>query len=126
MNQPYSLYKEDFSYVSSAAGCPVDADSLSAAGCPADGSSSSAAGVPARPNRKIVGGNMSAKLSGFVAFPLGGGKSIYLRAASIDAVWIGGNRTVLQLRGCGNSDESCSTTLPLADVLSLIAAAQNG
>ena len=69
---------------------------------------------------------MSTQLKGFVELPVGHGAVMYLRASSIDAVWGSVNKTYIQMRGYHNSEESCSVTLGLWEVLSLIAAAQYG
>ena len=69
---------------------------------------------------------MSTKLSGFVELPTKNGNAIYLRVASIDAVWTCLNATVIQLHGCPDSDDSFNTSLKVTEVIALMAAAQDG
>ena len=66
------------------------------------------------------------KLNGFVEFPGRGGKVVYLRLSSIDAFWTHGNDTLIQLRGCPDSDDAFATSLDAKEVIALIVKAQNG
>ena len=85
-----------------------------------------AAGAPGRSSNKIIGGDMSAKLSGFVELPIDSyGAVMYLRASSIDAFWGRDSRTYVQMRGCPSPDDVCSTSLSTPEVFLLIAAAQD-
>ena len=99
----------------------------SAAAAPAAGTlgSASAAGWPVRSSNQIIGGRMGTQSNGFIKLPSGRGV-IYLRAASIDAVWASNNITYIQMRGGTNPDELRNSSLPPIEVLSLIAAAQDG
>ena len=69
---------------------------------------------------------MNTKLKGFIALPSGRGLVFYVRLSSIDAVYVCLSNTVIQLHGCPDSDDAFTTPLSLEEVISLIAAAQDG
>ena len=69
---------------------------------------------------------MSAKLKGFIEVPVRGGRIVYLRLSSIDAVFVGTADTLIQLNGCPDADDAFHTSLTVAGVIALMAAAQNG
>ena len=69
---------------------------------------------------------MSAQLKGFIEIPIGEGRVAHLRLSSIDAVWVHGNNTLIQVNGCGNSDDTFTTSLALNEVIALMIGAQDG
>ena len=67
-----------------------------------------------------------AKLNGFIELPVGDGRIVYIRLASIDAVGFHDNKTFIQLHGCPDEDDSFIISLELKEVIDLMVKAEKG